>query len=192
MPSLDQLLDSNLTAAVIGLAGVVVGVLITARMENKRETMRAVRDRQARQEEYVRRRRDEFENILAEFVPIHKQWRSLQELAIRDRYAEMSDTDPMSDEEALEASEKQLDRLIAQLSVRSPSDELTRILENVAERRERIWQKFNYVNHVGLDGDEDDQQDAKECMYKALVDFGEEIEVLVRANSADARGAEVT
>jgi hypothetical protein len=188
MGLLEQILTSSLAAAVIGALGVIAGVAISALLEGQREKKRAQRDRVARREEYLRHRRDAFEGVLEDFVPVHDRWSRVLALSIRELYASMSDTDPMPDEVELDQLDLEVDRYIARLKVRSPSATLTEHVDTVASDRESVRLALNAVNHAALNGTDENQEEARQDFGDALDRLADAVAALVAANASDARG----
>lgn len=178
----------NLAAAAIGAFGVLLGVVFTAAIEGVREAKRARRDKEARQEEYLRRRRDEFERVLADFVPVHKRWAWLIAVSIRQIYAAMSDTDPEPDTAEVDELELQVHRYVAQMRVRSPSEGVTALLDDVTTHMHSLWMARNFVNHISLSGSGDpEEEEAMRNVDDVLSQLDEAVGSLVEVNSVDAR-----
>lgn len=184
------------------VAGAILGAALTAilavldhrrnvksdREAREQEFRRAAaRERETRHEEHLWRRREEFERLVAEFVPVYERWSWLQGVLNRMAFRSMGDMDPEPDEADVDDLGQEVNKYIAQLKVRSPSEAIDRALASVSEAQHSVWTGQRYINHVLLKGDDEAIDAAPREFMDKLDAFDEAVRALTSTASSDGR-----
>lgn len=172
----------------IGVAGVLFGVLLTGVHEKRREAARFERDESAREADYRRRRRDKFEEALAEFLPFVHEWARL----VVQTVPEVCAVVPLrySDARSLDEAEAEMERLLSVMQVLSPSEPFTELLNDVQEELNsasfaRAYEAQFESSNFGTEGE---RLEAKQDVAASVDSVENAVEMLVKVNSLEVRG----
>lgn len=171
----------------IGLGGALLGVISQAIISDRSERRVAARESAVRREDYLRKRLDGFEEVLAEFVPVYREWSREQTLWRKHYYADMSDSDPEPDFERAWELNQSIDRYLATFAVRSPSSAMTAAVAKVEDGRAAVTAASNLISHEETFGTDEGVLAAKQPFIDALDALDAAVEALIKQNSADAR-----
>lgn len=160
------MLESLLLVLTGGALPLVAGWLTDRRAER--------RERESRHEQYLWRRREEFEQLVAEFVPVYERWSLFEGAQARKQFHKMADTTPEPEPDCVDDLRDEVDKFLAQLEVRSPSEALDCALVQVVEARDLVWGALILNNHVLLSGTEEQRDEAFD-------EFMDKIDVFDRA-----------
>lgn len=184
------------------VAGAILGAALTAilavldhrrnvksdREAREQEFRRAVeRERETRHEEHLWRRREEFEKLLAEFIPVYEKWNLYEGAAARMQFGRMADTTPEPEPSWVEVLQDEVNKFVAQLKVRSPSEELDGALARVIEARDAVWGALVLNNHMLISGTEKDHDGVFSAFLDKIEAFDEAVGGLSSVSSKDGR-----
>jgi cytochrome c556 len=147
----------------------------------------AARERETRHDEYLWRRREEFEKLLADFIPVYERWSLFEGAQARNQFGMMADTTPEPEPYWVEDLRDEVNKFVAQLEVRSPSGAVDRALARATEAREAVWSALIFNNHVLLDGNREQQDDAFAEFMDKIEAFDESVRELSSTTSEDGR-----
>lgn len=113
-----------------------------------------------RHDGYLWRRREAFDDLLADFRPIHKRWSRQQGVLLRKQFGQVSDTDGEPEPEVVEDLQARLMKLLSQLSDRSPSEVLRQAVASATKKHEAIERALIFNNHALTVGNDENKEDA--------------------------------
>lgn len=195
-------MDTLLGQLGLVVAGAIVGAALTAglavldhrrnvksdRAAREQEFRRVVeRERETRHEEHLWRRREEFEKLLAEFIPVFEKWRLYERSQALQAFEKASDMTPEPEPSWVEDLQGEVDKFVAQLKVRSPSEALDRTLQRVAETRDAVWKALIFNNHVLISGNEENKDEAFREFFDKIEAFDGAVRHLTEETSQDGR-----
>lgn len=168
----DGPVENFLTEVAIGVAiAVIVSILafiaklpqrLWARQKGEKT------ERAAQHDEYLWRRREAFDDLLAEFRPMHQRWSKLQGALLRQQFGRMADMDDEPEPQKVEDLEADLKKLLSQLSDRSPSEALRQAVASVTKEHDAIERALIFNNHVLMDGNDENKEDAYSEFYEKM------------------------
>lgn len=131
-PSVQTLITVIVTALMLLAAGALVWAREAWMAGRQREHEKAMRVSDAERED-ARIRRDEFEKLLASFAPVYELWSRRERLRIGDIFHYKADDEDHVNPEENESLKLELDSLLAQLWVKSPTAKMYDVVSKVRD-----------------------------------------------------------
>lgn len=178
----DGPVENYLTQVVVGVAiAVIVSILafiakLPQRLWARQKAEKT--ERAARHDEYLWRRREAFDDLLADFRPMHQRWSKLRGVLLRQQFGRVANMDEQTEEHEVEALETELKKRLSQLSDRAPSDDLRRAVASATKKHDAIERALIFNNHVLMDGNDENKEDAYLEFYEKMDDYDEGVREL--------------